>query len=39
MTIWHTVNDLYVVCNKKIANIPKKKSNNRLGWNRLCIQN
>ena len=26
MTSWHTVNDLYVVCNKKIANIPKKKA-------------
>ena len=26
MTNWHTVDDLYVVCNKKIANIPKKKA-------------
>ena len=26
MTNWYTVDDLYVVCNKKIANIPKKKA-------------
>ena len=26
MTNWHKVEDLYIVCNKKIANVPKKKA-------------